>query len=348
MLLRKGESVRLPTSEVRLEFGRRTGPGIPRADVCALLLAGETPRGAADLVDAGTPAHGSGAVTHERDATADGAVVDTLTLDLASLESAVTSVLVVVRAEGGPLGRIPGLRLHAVADGMQPARLDCTGVTGGRTTVLAECRRDGDDWHLHAVSLAAPRLPAAARPNRPAPPAPPDGSPAGTGLLRIAFDAEDGPDAGVDLCALFELADGRKGVVQPLGGAAGAVERAPYVRLDGGSGGPGGAVLTVNLDQAVRFRRILVFLTLHGAGRSFAGLRGTVAVRPEHGPPQDFALDPCGVDSTACALLLLTPDGDTLRIRREARFLAVRRGVSPQRTADYAYGWGLVWTPARG
>jgi tellurite resistance protein TerA len=346
MLLRRGESVRLPTSEVRLEFGRGTGPGIPRADMCALLLAGGAPRGAGDLVDADVPEHASGAVTHARATTEDGTVLDTLVLNLASLERAVTTVLVVIRAEGGPLGRIPGLRLHALtapAMGAAPVRLDCGGVTGGRMLVVGECYRDaeGNRWRLRAAALAAPPLPAKPRP---APPrrvvVPPAGTCVGPGLLRIGFGAQGEGGADVDLCALFELSDGRKGVVQPLGGAAGALRLPPYVRLDGDR-------LTVNLDHAERFRRVLVFLTLRGADRSFAEVSGTVMVRPDHGPAQDFRLDPPGgVESTACALLLLTREGDALRVRREARHLAVRRGVSPQRTVDYAYGWGLVWTPA--
>ncbi|WP_107415659.1 Tellurium resistance [Actinacidiphila paucisporea] len=332
----------MPIAEVRLEFGRGTGPGIPRADLCALLLVGGAPRGAGDLVDADVPGHESGAVTHTRATAADGDVLDTLVLDLASLESAVTTVLVVIRAEGGPLGRIPGLRLRALVEGAQPVRLDCGGVTGGRMLVVGECYRDaaGERWRLRAAALTAPLMPATPRPARPTPVVlPPAGTCAGPGLLRIAFCAEGGGGARIDLCALFELADGRKGVVQPLGGAAGALRLPPYVRLDGDR-------LTVNLDQAARFRRVLVFLALRGAGRSFADVRGTVTVRPDHGPPQDFPLDPGDPASTVCALLLLTPEGDALRVRREARHLAVRRGVSPQRTVDYAYGWGLVWTPA--
>ncbi len=34
-------------------------------------------------------------------------------------------------------------------------------------------------------------------------------------------------------------------------------------------------------------------------------------------------------------------------VRREARYLVPRRGVSPQRTVDEEYGWGMQWTPGR-
>lgn len=348
MLLRRGESVRLPTAEVRLEFERGTGYGIPRADLCALVLTGEGPPQPAGVVRAGASAHPSGAVTHTRHAGPGGRVVDTLVLDLASLERAVTAVLLVIRAEGGPAGRIPAVRLRALTEGRPPARLDWPGPTGGPGTAVGECYRDGDGWRLRALSRAAPPLPDTPRPAAPAPLPRPEGVRVGPGLLRVAFGAPDE----VDLCALFELADGRKGVVQPLGGARGALWLPPYVRLDDdGCGGEGddagdftGPLLTVNLDHAPLFRRVLVFLAVRGGG--FGRLAGQVAVRPEYGMPQDFDLAPRGGDSAACALLLLSRDGDTLRMRREARHLPALPGLSPQRTVDYAYGWGLRWTPA--
>ena len=37
----------------------------------------------------------------------------------------------------------------------------------------------------------------------------------------------------LDLCALYELTDGRKGVVQALGNAFGALDRPPFIQLDG-------------------------------------------------------------------------------------------------------------------
>ena len=44
---------------------------------------------------------------------------------------------------------------------------------------------------------------------------------------------------------------------------------------------------------------------------------------------------------------LITNNGGDLVVQREARYLVPDRGVSPQRTLDYAYGWGMNWTPGR-
>ncbi|WP_340385625.1 TerD family protein [Streptomyces sp. SS7] len=157
-------------------------------------------------------------------------------------------------------------------------------------------------------------------------------------------------DLDLDLCALFELTDGRKGVVQALGNAFGALHQPPYIHLDGDD--RTGAVadgenLTINLDHRNDFRRILVFVTIYEGARSFADLHATVTLQPQFGAPVDFALDECTVPSTVCALALITQQGGDLIVRREARYLVPDRGVSPQRTVDRVYNWGMNWTPGR-
>ncbi|CAL9647634.1 hypothetical protein SUDANB145_06505 [Streptomyces sp. enrichment culture] len=166
--------------------------------------------------------------------------------------------------------------------------------------------------------------------------------------LSRALAPQSGPD--LDLCALYELADGSKGVVQSLGNAFGALDRPPFIHLDGDDrtgAVANGENLTVNLDHRRDFRRILVFVTVYEGARSFAGLNATVTLRPQHGAPVDFSLDECTVPSTVCALALITRTGDDLVVQREARYLVPERGVSPQRTVDRAYGWGMDWTPGR-
>ncbi|MGD3107034.1 TerD family protein [Streptomyces sp. YGL11-2] len=156
-------------------------------------------------------------------------------------------------------------------------------------------------------------------------------------------------DLDLDLCALYELTDGSAGVVHPLADAFGALDAPPYIRLDRDD--RTGAVatgenLTVNLDHQARFRRILIFVTIYAGARSFEGLNATVTLQPRHGAPVEFSLDACAVPSTVCALALITHTGGELVVRREARYLVPEPGVSPQRTVDHAYGWGLTWSPA--
>ncbi len=157
-------------------------------------------------------------------------------------------------------------------------------------------------------------------------------------------------DLDLDLCALYELTDGRKGVVQSLGNAFGALHQPPYIHLDGDDrtgAVSSGENLTVNLDHKQELRRVLVFVTIYEGARSFADLHATVTLQPQHGAPIDFTLDECTVPSTVCALALITNTGSDLVVQREARYLVPERGVSPQRTVDHVYGWGMNWTPGR-
>ncbi|MEV0303200.1 TerD family protein [Streptomyces prasinus] len=240
-----------------------------------------------------------------------------------------------------------------------------------------------------APAAPAPPAPPAARPAAPPPPAaPPTASPvrltkvtltkaapsvsltkqgATSGALRVnlnwqvrkQFSGWAGKlgrpvamhsDLDLDLCALFELSDGSKGVVQALGNAYGSLQRPPFIHLDGDDrtgAVASGENLTVSLDHQRYFRRILVFVTIYEGARSFADLHATVTLQPQHGAPVDFSLDECTVPSTVCALALITHTGGDLVVQREARYLVPDRGVSPQRTVDRAYGWGMNWTPGR-
>ncbi|MGW4840773.1 TerD family protein [Streptomyces globisporus] len=157
-------------------------------------------------------------------------------------------------------------------------------------------------------------------------------------------------DLDLDLCALYELTDGRKGVVQSLGNAFGSLNQPPFIHLDGDDRTGAlstGENMTINLDHKNLLRRVLIFVTIYEGARSFADLHATVTLQPQNGAAVDFSLDECTVPSTVCALALITNTGGDLTVQREARYLVPDRGVSPQRTIDAAYGWGMNWTPGR-
>ncbi|WP_456114809.1 TerD family protein, partial [Streptomyces triticirhizae] len=154
----------------------------------------------------------------------------------------------------------------------------------------------------------------------------------------------------LDLCALFELTDGRKGVIQALGNAFGSLHQPPYMHLDGDDrtgARAQGENLTVNLDHARELKRVVIFVTIYAGATSFQDLAATVTLTPERGAPIEFFLDECDVPSPVCVLATLTNQNGGLVVNREARYLVPDRGVSPQRTVDHAYGFGMQWTPGR-
>ncbi|MFE7644778.1 TerD family protein [Streptomyces phaeoluteigriseus] len=423
----KGSNVPVPTTALRVEVGRRSGPGVPDADASALLLVGGKVRSDADFVFYNQPGHSSGAVRHEGKRDTGGRVTDTLVVDLARVEPAIETVVLAASADGGTFGQVPDLAVEVRDAGANTvvARYDATGATVETAFVLGEFYRRQGAWKFRAVgqgydsgleglatdygiTVDEPQRPATAPTPPPAPPAvpsfpatvpppvhaappPPPAPPAApvrltkvtltkaapsvsltkqggtSGAMRVNLNWQTHQqfsgwgskrgravarhnDLDLDLCALFELADGRKGVVQALGNAFGALHQPPYILLDGDDrtgAVAGGENLTVNLDHKNDFRRILVFVTIYQGARSFADLHATVTLQPQFGAAIDFSLDECTVPSTVCALALITRTGDDLVVQREARYLVPERGVSPQRTVDHAYGWGMNWTPGR-
>ncbi|MEU7496776.1 TerD family protein [Streptomyces griseofuscus] len=417
----KGSNTPVPATALRVELGRRQGPGVPDADASALLLAAGKVRTDADFVFYNQPAHPSGAVRHEGKRTEGALVVDTLTVDLARVEGAIERIVLAASADGGTFGQVPDLYIEVTdpASGQVVARFDSPGATVETAFLLGEFYRRQGGWRFRAVGQGydsgleglatefgitvdepqhaapppapvpltdVPPPPAWARvtdvPPPPAPAAPPvrlakvtltKAAPSvslakqgGTsGVLRVNLNWQmrkqlsgwgarwgggGSGDLDLDLCALYELADGRKGVVQALGNSFGSLHRPPYIHLDGDDrtgAAASGENLTVNLDHLADLRRVLVFVTVYEGASSFAGLHATVTLQPQYGAPVDFALDECTAPSTVCALALITNTGGDLVVRREARYLVPERGVSPQRTVDRAYGWGMNWTPGR-
>ncbi|WP_328369890.1 TerD domain-containing protein [Streptomyces sp. NBC_00457] len=411
----KGSNAPVPTTALRVELGRRSGPGVPDADASALLLVGGKVRSDADFVFYNQPAHSSGAVRHEGKRDADGLVIDSLLVDLARVEPAIETVVLAASVDGGTFGQVPDLYIEVrdAAQNTVVARFDSTGATVETAYVLGEFYRRQGAWKFRAVgqgygsgleglatdfgitvdepqqAASTPPAPVAAPVTTPPPPpaAPPaapvslskvtltKASPSvsltkqgGTsGAMRVNLNWEVRKqfsgwasklgravamhsDLDLDLCALYELTDGSKGVVQALGNAFGALHQPPFIHLDADDrtgAMASGENLTVNLDHKEAFRRILIFVTVYEGARSFADLHATVTLTPQHGAPIDFSLDECTVPSTVCALVLITNTGSDLVVQREARYLVPERGVSPQRTVDYAYGWGMNWTPGR-
>ena len=430
MSMPKGSNTAVPTAALRVELGWRSGPGVPDADASALLLVGGKVRSDADFVFYNQPAHSSGAVRHEGKRDTAGQVTDSLLVDLARVEPAIETVVVVASADGGTFGQVPGLYIRVLDEraGTEVARYDSADAGVETAFVLGEFYRRQGAWKFRAVGQgystgleglatdygitvdepqqAAPPTPAPVAAPAPVappvtvpppvttapppPPAPPAAAPAPVRLTKVTLTKEapavsltkQGGTSGamrvnlnwevrkqfkgwgsklgravamhadldLDLCALFELSDGSKGVVQALGNAFGSLAQPPFIHLDGDDrtgAVSSGENLTINLDHKQYFRRILIFVTIYEGARSFADLHATVTLQPQHGAPIDFSLDECTVPSTVCALALITNQGGDLIVQREARYLVPERGVSPQRTVDYAYGWGMNWTPGR-
>jgi tellurite resistance protein TerA len=149
----------------------------------------------------------------------------------------------------------------------------------------------------------------------------------------------------LDLGCLYELADGRKGVIQALGNAFGDLDRAPYILLNGddrSGANSGGEDLFVNLAHTADIRRVLVFACIYDGAPSFDQAKGVVTLTPATGAPIEVRLDEQAGGSRMCAIALLENVGGELTVRREVRYIE-----GAQDALDREYGWGMDWARGR-
>nr|WP_067797289.1 TerD family protein [Actinomadura formosensis] len=161
-----------------------------------------------------------------------------------------------------------------------------------------------------------------------------------------------GVDLDLDLCCLWELQDGRKGIIHALGDM-GALDRAPFIKLD--KDDRTGAIETgenlhINLDHTRDFKRILVFAEIYDGADDFRGLDAIATLFPVGAPPIDMRMDDCMDASRDAVLALIENVNGELVVRREGRFILPPPGRPRwgKMSVDQAYGWNLEWVASRG
>ena len=168
--------------------------------------------------------------------------------------------------------------------------------------------------------------------------------PASGGFFKKLMAANSG-GIDLDLAALYELTDGKKGVVQALGNSFGNLNAPPYVALDGDDrtgSSEAGETLRVNLDHVASIKRVLVFAFIYEGVPAWDQAKGVVTLFPVTGQPIEVVLDETRPGARTCAIAMLENSGGDLTVSREVRYID-----GAQDALDAAYGWGLDWRPGR-
>nr|WP_208870215.1 Tellurium resistance [Streptomyces monomycini] len=144
----------------------------------------------------------------------------------------------------------------------------------------------------------------------------------------------------LDLACLYELKDGTKGVVQPLGNFLGDINAAPYVKLSGDDrfGSPSGETLYINLDHRDEIKRLLIFVYIYDGTPAFDRTHAVVTLYPSSGPRVEIGLDERAPQARSCAIFMLENNKGELTVRREVKYV-----YGFQSELDRLYGWGLQW-----
>ncbi|MBY9080091.1 TerD family protein [Paenibacillus sp. HN-1] len=149
----------------------------------------------------------------------------------------------------------------------------------------------------------------------------------------------------LDLACLYELSDGRKGVVQALGRSFGSLQGAPYVALDGDDrtgAVAGGENLRINGARIAEIRRILVFAFIYEGATNWSEADGVVTLRQNGGPDIVVSLDEHDNRKGMCAIALISNvNNETFSIERLVQYY---RG---HREMDEAHRWGMRWVSGK-
>ncbi|GAA3022918.1 hypothetical protein GCM10020229_37910 [Kitasatospora albolonga] len=162
-------------------------------------------------------------------------------------------------------------------------------------------------------------------------------------LRPMEPDSHSRPQLNVDLdlACMYELTDGTRGVVQPLGKYFGDLQKPPFIKLSGDDvyGAPSGETMYINLEKKDQFRRLLIFVYIYDDTPAFDRTHATVTIVPQTGPRLEIKLDERAAAARSCAVVLIENTGDgQLTVRREVRYV---HGF--QSDLDRLYGFGMQW-----
>jgi len=153
----------------------------------------------------------------------------------------------------------------------------------------------------------------------------------------------DGID--LDIGCLYELKNGQKGAVQPLGNQFGDYAKPPYVMLDGDDrtgASEEGETLTINGSKISEIKRLLVYTYIYEGIVNWQ--QADAVVRITYPGAEDIIVKMDSYDSQRklCGLVLFeNVSNQTFSVEKIIKFYKGHREL------DEDYGWGMRWVPGR-
>lgn len=155
--------------------------------------------------------------------------------------------------------------------------------------------------------------------------------------------AVDGID--LDIGCLYELKNGRKGVIQPLGNKFGDYTNPPYVMLDGDDrtgASKEGETLTINGSKISEIKRIFVYTYIYAGIISWQQADAVITIKYPGQEDIVVKMDSFDTECRICGLVLFENYYDeTFSVEKVMRFYKNHRDL------DDDYGWGMRWVPGR-
>ena len=149
----------------------------------------------------------------------------------------------------------------------------------------------------------------------------------------------------LDLACLYELKNGKKGVIQAIGNSFGSVSAEPYIALDGDDrtgSSSAGETLRINGAKISEIKRVLVFTFIYEGVANWREADAVVTISTPDSPDIEVRLDEYGSTLPHCAIAMLeNVNNETFSVERLVRFYNGHKKI------DDAYRWGMTWVAGR-
>ncbi len=175
-------------------------------------------------------------------------------------------------------------------------------------------------------------------------------APAKTGFLAKLTGAVSGPTGiDLDLGCMYEMADGRPGLVQALGNAWGDFDRPPYIKLEGDDRTgqvTGGENVYINGDHFSEIKRGLLFAFIYRGAPNWAATDGVVTINMPEQAPIEVRLNQGG-EQMMCAIAMIENRSGSLQVTKLEEYFSQQGQESAHQLMDRRFGFGLRWTTGK-
>lgn len=157
---------------------------------------------------------------------------------------------------------------------------------------------------------------------------------------KSLFGAKKSSSIDLDLGAFVVLQNGKKFLVQAVGGNLGQLHDVPYVLLRGDDRTGNiseGEWLDINGQAWQHIREIYVYAFIYEGVPNWAQTDGVVTIHVPNQPPVETQLTEGADNLFMCAIARLSNDNGDIHVERLNRYFLSHQNM------DKAYGWGLRW-----
>lgn len=157
----------------------------------------------------------------------------------------------------------------------------------------------------------------------------------GWGLFKKSNEKKNASD--LDLGCMYEMVNGEKGVIQPVGGNFGSKTSSPYIFLDKDdrTGATEGENMYIFRPDLIK--RVMFFAFIYEGVADFKTVRGRMFFKVSKGEEVYLELNNPDSNRKFCAAAMLSNIGSQVAIIKEEKYF------TGHQDADQHYGFGFKW-----